>query len=121
MPKLQHFMLAGEDDSVVKRRPLWVVFCGVQLLGCSLVGFASLMGQGTSQSPLVMFPWLAGFLLLLPGDLLAIALDDRLNRVPTFTVRFLVTLACNAIFWVACSLVWRIWRKLRHKHQVQRL
>jgi hypothetical protein len=108
-----------EDNPVwgagVKRRPPWLVFCAVQLLGLILVGFASLVGQGTSQSPLVMFPWLAGVLLLLPGDVLAVALDDYFNRAPTLMGRSLVTVACNAIFWVACLAVWRIWRKLRGK------
>ena len=91
------------------------MFCAVQLLGWIFLSFADYFGAGISQSPFVMFPWLAGVLLLLPGFPLAIALDDILNRAPTLIDRFLVTVACNAIFWFACSAAWR---KLRGKHQV---
>jgi len=98
----------------VKRRT-WLVFCAVQLLGWILSSLASLLGLVDTQNPLVMFPVLAGNVLLLPGFVLAIALDDYLNRIPSFFGRFLVTTVCNAIFWVVCLAAWR---KLRGKHQV---
>ncbi len=85
------------------RLVFWLVFCGVQLLGWIFLNVRD------------MFAWLGGVLLLFPGFLLAIALDAILNRVPTLVVRFAVTVACNAIFWFACSAAWR---KLRGNHQV---
>lgn len=97
------------------RLVFWLVFCAVQLAGWNLLSFADYFGRGVSQSPFVAFPWLAGVLLLFPGFPLAIALDDILHRVPNLIVRLLVTVACNAIFWFACSAAWR---KLRGKHQV---
>ena len=81
----------------------WLVFCAVQFIGWILGDFASLLGQAETQNPFVMFPVLAGELLLFPGFFVAIALDDILNRAPTLGVRFAVTVACNAVFWVACS------------------
>lgn len=80
-----------------------LVFCGVQLVGCTI---------GMVGNPLL---WLAGNLLLFPGLQLAIALDAMLNRVPTPVVRIAVTVACNTIFWFACSAAWL---KLRGKQQV---
>ena len=77
----------------------WLVFCAVQLIGWIPGSFAS----PETQNPFVMFPVLAGELLLFPGFFVAIALDDILNRAPTLGVRFAVTVACNVIFWVACS------------------
>ena len=99
-------------------RRTWLVFCAVQLLGWILFSFAKYYGAGFSQSPLVAFSWLAAILLFLPGDLLVMALDETLNRVPNALVRPLVMVACNAVFWFACSAVWRIWRKLRDRHQL---
>jgi hypothetical protein len=94
---------------------LWLIFCAAQLLGWILVNLASAAGHVGSQSPFVAVPWLAGVVLLFPGFALAVALDEYLNRVPTLFIPFLVTVACNAIFWVACSAAWR---KLRGKRQV---
>ena len=96
-------------------RQTWLIFCVAQLLGWILVNFASLIGPAGSQSPFVVFPWLAGVVLLFPGFALAVALDEYLNRVPTLFVPFLVTVACNAIFWVACVAGWR---KLRGQRKV---
>jgi hypothetical protein len=80
-----------------------LVFCAVQLLGCILGNFAGLVGQVETQNPFVMFPVLAGELLLLPGNLLAIALNETLNGGLTDVDFLLVTVACNAIFWFAGS------------------
>ena len=102
-------------------RRTWLVFCAIQLLGILLGNLARLLGLTDTQSPFVMFPVLAGWVLLLPGFAVAVALNNIPNRVPAPIVRFLVSfpgmVACNAIFWFACSAVWRIWRKLRSKHQ----
>lgn len=81
-------------------------FFGVQLLGLIC---------GTVRG---MFTWLASVLLLFPGFLLAVAFSDILNRVPTpvrLAVNVGVTVACNALFWFACSAAWR---RLRDKFLV---
>ena len=94
------------------RLVFWLAFCAVQLAGWNLLSFADYVGAGDSQSPFVMFTELAGVLLLFPGFLLAAELG------PDLIVRLLVTVACNAIFWFACSAACSAaWRKLRGKHQ----
>jgi hypothetical protein len=95
------------------RERTWLLaFGAVQLLGLFLVHLRGLLGQ--PENVLFAFPWLAGIVLLLPSDLLLIALDETLHRTPTESefVRSLVIVACNAIFWLACFAVWR---KLRGK------
>ena len=96
------------------RLVFWIAFCAVQLAGWNLGGIQSYIGTTDSQSPFVLFTELTGILLLFPGfPLVATQLG------PNLIVRFLVTVACNAIFWFACSAACSAaWRKLRGKHQV---
>jgi len=82
----------------VKRRT-WVVFCAVQLVGCIFASY----GTVYSESAFVRWSWLAGFLLLLPGNLPATLLAEKLIHVRADLVFFPVAVGFNAILWTALS------------------
>lgn len=94
------------------KRRAWLVFCTVQLVGCTLASYGTLY----SESGFVRASWLSGFLLLFPGNLPALALEARFGHVPNGLIFFPVAVACNAILWVACSTAWRMLRQ--HKWSV---
>jgi len=54
----------------------WLVFSALQIVGCILASYGTMY----SESAFVRGAWLCGFLLLLPGRLLAMALDQKLVR-----------------------------------------
>jgi hypothetical protein len=85
----------------------WLVFGAVQIIGSILAGY----GTVYSESAFVRGSWLCGFLLLLPGNLPAMALNQKLVHVRAAYIFFPIAVACNAIFWGTCSATWRM---LRH-------
>jgi len=90
-------------------RRTWLVFGAFQIVGCTLASY----GTVYSESAFVRGSWLCGFLLLLPGNLPAMALNQKLVHVRTAYIFFPVAVACNAMLWVSCSAVWRILRRDR--------
>ena len=87
-------------------RRAWLAFAAIQAVGCSLASW----GTVYSESAFVRGSWLIGFLLLLPGNLPAMAVDQRLIHTRTVYVFFPIAIACNAILWVTCGAVWRTLR-----------
>src|SRR5436190_852803 len=90
---------------------LWLLLRGfgfgaVQVVGCILASYGTMY----SESAFVRGSWLCGFLLLLPGNLPAMALDQTLWHIQTGKIFFPVAVGCNALFWIICSAVWRIVR-----------
>ncbi|HEV3511222.1 MAG TPA: hypothetical protein VGS05_05925 [Candidatus Sulfotelmatobacter sp.] len=85
----------------------WVVFGSVQIIGCILATY----GTVYSESTFVRGSWLFGFLLLLPGNLPAMALDQKMMHVRTAYVFLPVAVACNALLWMICAEVWRMVRR----------
>ena len=81
------------------KRRTWVVFCAVQLVGCIFASY----GTVYSESAFVRSSWLVGFLLLLPGNLPATLLAQKLIHVRTALVFFPVAVGLNAIVWIALS------------------
>ncbi|HEY6388624.1 MAG TPA: hypothetical protein VIX91_23345 [Candidatus Acidoferrum sp.] len=81
------------------KRRTWVVFFAVQLVGCILASY----GTVYSESAFVRSSWLVGFLLLLPGNLPATLLAQKLIHVRTAFVFFPVAVGFNAILWIALS------------------
>ena len=70
------------------KRRMWVVFCAVQLVGCIFASY----GTVYSESAFVRSSWLAGFLLLLPGNLPATMLAQKLINVHAALVFFPVAI-----------------------------
>jgi hypothetical protein len=87
----------------------WLIFSIVQVVGCILAGY----GTVYSESTFVRGSWLCGFLLLLPGNLPAMALSQTLVHVRAAYIFFPVVVACNATLWVTSSAVWRMLRRAR--------
>ena len=85
----------------------WLVFAAIQTIGCILASY----GTVYSESSFVRGSWLVGFLLLLPGNLPAMAVGQTLIHVRTTYIFLPIALACNAMLWIVCS---RLWRALRH-------
>ena len=85
----------------------WLVFCVVQLVGCILTSY----GTVYFSSSFVRGSWVGGFLLLFPGYLPAMALEQRFVVFNALIFFFPVAIASNAILWVACSAAWRILRQ----------
>jgi len=85
----------------------WLTFGAVQLVGCILASYGAMY----SESAFVRGSRLCGFLLLLPGNLPAMALDQTLWHIQTGKIFFPVAVGCNALFWIICSAV--IWRIVR--------
>lgn len=81
------------------KRRTWVVFCAIQLVGCVFAGY----GMVYSQSAFVRSSWLAGFILLLPGNLPATLVAQTLIHVRTAFVFFPVAVGLNAIVWITLS------------------
>ena len=88
---------------------LWLIFGAVQIVGCILASY----GTVYSESAFVRGSWLCGFLLLLPGNLPAMALSQTLVHVRPAYIFFPVVVACNATLCVTCSAVWRMLRRDR--------
>lgn len=85
----------------------WLVFGSVQIIGCFLASYGTMY----SESAFVRGSWLSGFLLLLPGNLPAMALNQKLVHVQSAYIFFPVAVACNAMIWATCSAVWRMIRR----------
>jgi len=85
----------------------WLVFGCVQIIGCILASY----GTVYSESAFVRGSWLFGFLLLLPGNLPAMALNQKMVHVRTAYVFLPVAIVCNALLWMTCAAVWRVLRR----------
>lgn len=85
----------------------WLVFAIVQTIGCTLAGY----GTVYSESAFVRGSWLIGFLLLLPGNLPAMAVGQTLIHFRTAYIFFPVTLASNLWLWLMWSRLWRTLRR----------
>jgi hypothetical protein len=94
----------AEGGTVSKRA--WLIFGAVQMVGCILLAYGTML----SESAFVRGSSLSGFLLLLPGYLPAMVVGQVIH-VRTRYVFFPVAAACNAIFWLMCSALWRILRR----------
>jgi hypothetical protein len=81
----------------------WVVFTRVQLLGCVFASY----GTVYATSAFVRASWLIGFLLLLPGNIPAQAVNERAHYVRAAYVFFPIAIACNAMLWVVVAAIWR--------------
>lgn len=92
-------------------RRAWLVFAAIQLIGCALASY----GTVYSESAFVRGSWLVGFLLLLPGNLPAMAVGQTLIHVRTAYIFFALTVACNAMLWAVCSTLWRALRRTTPK------
>ena len=99
----------AENNTVSKRA--WLVFGVVQIVGCILAGYGTMY----SESAFVRGSWLCGFLLLLPGNLPAMAVNQKLLHVRAAYIFFPVAVASNAMLWVTCSAVWRMLGRDRPK------
>lgn len=97
--------IISPGDRVSKRA--WLVFGSVQIIGCILASY----GTVYSESAFVRGSWLFGFLLLLPGNLPAMALNQKMVHVRTAYVFLPVAIACNALLWMTCAEVWRVLRR----------
>ena len=104
-------MLKSNGDNIAQKNTMskqgWLTFGAVQLVGCILASYGAMY----SESAFVRGFWLCGFLLLLPGNLPAMALDQTLWHIQTGKIFFPVAVGCNALFWIICSAV--IWRIVR--------
>jgi hypothetical protein len=85
----------------------WLIFGVVQILGC----IAASYGTVYSESAFVRWSWVCGLVLLLPGNLPALVLSEKLWHVRTAYIFIPIAVACNAMLWVTCSLVSRILRR----------
>ena len=94
-------------DNIAVSKRAWLVFAAIQTIGCTLAGY----GTVYSESAFVRASWLIGFLALLPGNLPAIALSQTLIHVRTAYIFFPVTVACNALVWIMCLVLWRVFRR----------
>lgn len=82
----------------------WLVFAAIQAAGCTLAAF----GTVYSESAVIRASWLIGFLLLLPGNLPAMAVSQTLIHVRTADIFFPIAVACNALLWILCAALWRM-------------
>ena len=73
----------GRIIIAVSRRA-WLVFAAIQTIGCVLASY----GTVYSESAFVRGSWLIGFLLLLPGNLSAMAVGQTLIHVRTAYIFF---------------------------------
>jgi len=94
----------------------WLVFAAIQTVGCILASY----GTVYSESAFVRGSWLIGFLLLLPSNLPAMAVDQKLIHIRTAYIFFPIAVACNVILWVTCSGVWRMLRRGKPTRTFQR-
>ena len=85
----------------------WIAFAVIQTFGCVLASY----GTVYSESAFVRGSFLIGFLLLLPGNLPAMAVGQTLIHVRTVYIFFPVAVASNALLWIMCSAVWQTFRR----------
>ena len=90
----------------------WLAFAAIQTIGCVLASY----GTVYSESAFVRASWLIGFLLLLPGNLPAMAVGQTLIHVRTAYIFFPIAVACNAMLWIMCSTLWRTLRRTTPKN-----
>jgi hypothetical protein len=83
------------------------VFATIQTTGCILASY----GTVYSESAFVRGSWLVGFLILLPGNLPAMAAGQTFIHVRPAYIFFPIAITCNAMIWIVCST---LWRTLRH-------
>lgn len=83
-------------------RRTWLVFCIVQFVGCIFASY----GTKYSESAFVRASWLAGIILLLPGNFLVKAAAENLSYLRAALVFFPVSVGLNAILWAAFSAAW---------------
>src|SRR5215469_14720677 len=92
------------ENAVGKRG--WLIFVAIQSIGSILAAY----GTTYSASAIVHGSWLLGLLLLLPGALPGLAVSQALIHIRPAYIFFPVAVACNAITWVTCCGVWRMFR-----------
>jgi hypothetical protein len=89
------------------KKKLWVVFAGVNLAGCVFASY----GTVYSESAFVRWSWLAGFVLLLPGNLAAMAVSQVFWKwtvhIKEAYIFFPVAIATNALVWASSAFAWR--------------
>jgi hypothetical protein len=85
----------------------WLVFAAIQVTGCVLASY----GTVYSESAFVRGSWLAAFLLLLPGNLAALAASQTLIHVRTAYIFIPLAVASNGILWITFSGFWRMLRR----------
>lgn len=87
----------------------WLLFSALNLLGCVFATY----GTVYSESAFVRWSWLVGFVLLLPGCIVAtgvtqafwkLTMDMRYGDAYIF---FPVALATNALIWTGAAFIWR--------------
>jgi hypothetical protein len=84
----------------------WLFFSGLQLVGCVATSYGRLALE--SESLLFRCFAVLGFLLLLPGHLVAVAVSETFF---TRSIYYPVAVASNAMFWFFCSWSWRTVRE----------
>jgi hypothetical protein len=85
----------------------WLSFTVVQILGCFFASY----GIEYTTSAFVRASWLIGFLLLLPGNVPALAVNETLTQVRNAYIFFPIAIACNALLWIVVAAIWRrLWR-----------
>jgi hypothetical protein len=94
-------------------RKAWAAFVLVQLFG-ELGPWAGL------HMKLALGPalWFTGVVVMMPGRLLALWLEQvfwgvRLTPVQTTAVFVLIEVAANVLFWLLCARCWRFLRRRR--------
>jgi hypothetical protein len=94
----------------------WLVFAAIQTIGCILAGY----GTVYSESAFVRGSWLLGLFLLLPGNLPAAAVGQKLIHIRTAYIFFPIAVVCNAILWAMWSGIWRMVRNGKPTRTPQR-
>ena len=99
------------------KKKTWLLFSALNLLGCVFAAY----GTVYSESAFVRWSWLAGFVLLLPGYVAALAATQacwkwtlHIRGVYVFFFLFVpVVLATNALIWMGIAFAWRRLRNRR--------
>jgi hypothetical protein len=94
-------------------RKAWVLFAVVQLFG-ELGPWAGLRMKSAIGPAL----WFAGIVVMMPGRLLALWLEQvfwgvRLTPIQMTAVFVVVEVAANVCFWLLCARCWRFLRRRR--------
>jgi hypothetical protein len=92
------------------KKKTWLFFCGLNLLGCVFASY----GTVYSESAFVRWSWLAGFILLLPGDIVAMTVTQVFWKwtihIKEGYMFIPLTIASNAVLWATWAAAWRRFR-----------
>jgi hypothetical protein len=93
------------------KKMTWLFFCAFNLLGSVFASY----GTVYSESAFVRWSWLAGFILLLPGYFAGLAVSQVhwlwMLPIKSGYIFLPVTIATNALVWVAIASAWRRFRR----------